>query len=52
MTFASRLLEEKKVAVIPGGPFGDDNSVRISFATDRKTIEEGVARIIDWIKTL
>jgi len=52
MTFASRLLEEKKVAVIPGGPFGDDDSVRISFATDRGTIEEGVKRLKEWINTL
>lgn len=52
MTFSSRLLEEKKVAVIPGGPFGDDDSVRISFATARGTIEEGVKRLVDWVSTL
>ena len=52
MTFAKRLLEEKKVAVIPGGPFGDDRFVRISFATDLKTIEEGVLRIKQWVSEL
>ncbi|MGB2599482.1 MAG: aminotransferase class I/II-fold pyridoxal phosphate-dependent enzyme, partial [Candidatus Omnitrophota bacterium] len=52
MTFAKRLLEEKKVAVIPGGPFGDDRYIRISFATDLATIEEGVKRIKDWVNKL
>ncbi len=52
LTFSQRLLEEKKVAVIPGAPFGDDRSIRISFATDPETIEEGVARIREWVKGL
>ncbi|MDP8299545.1 MAG: pyridoxal phosphate-dependent aminotransferase [Candidatus Tantalella remota] len=52
MTFAKRLLEETKVAVIPGGPFGDDRFVRISFATDLKTIEEGAERIKKWANEL
>lgn len=50
--FAKRLLDEKEVAVIPGGPFGDDRYIRISFATDMDTIREGITRIKDWIKTL
>ncbi len=49
MTFAEKLLEEKKVAVIPGGPFGEDSSVRISFATSEKVIEEGMRRIKEWV---
>jgi aspartate aminotransferase len=52
VTFSKKLLEEKKVAVIPGGPFGDDRSIRISFATDPGTIERGVDRIKEWVKTL
>ena len=32
-SFASRLLEEKYVALIPGKPFGCDDYVRFSFAT-------------------
>jgi len=51
-TFAERLLEKKKVAVIPGGPFGDDRYVRISFATDLDTIKEGVSRIREWMGEL
>ncbi len=50
LTFSRRLLDEKKVAVIPGGPFGDDRSIRISFATDLAAIEEGAERIKDWVR--
>jgi len=49
LTFSKKLLEEAKVAVIPGGPFGCDDYIRISFATDLKTIEEGLNRIKKWI---
>ena len=52
VTFAKRLLDEKKVAVIPGGPFGDDRFIRISFATDLGTIEKGISRIKEWVKGL
>lgn len=52
LTFAKRLLDEKKVAVIPGGPFGEDGFIRLSFATDMKTIETGVEKIIDWINSI
>lgn len=50
--FAEKLLKEKKVAVIPGGPFGDDDYVRLSFATDLETIKKGVGRIIQWVESL
>ncbi|MFH1411455.1 MAG: pyridoxal phosphate-dependent aminotransferase [Candidatus Omnitrophota bacterium] len=49
MEFSKRLLQEKKVAVIPCGAFGDDNAIRISFATDMKTLEEGAERIKEWV---
>lgn len=52
MKFAERLLEEKKVAVIPGGPFGEDGYIRISFATDLGTIEKGVGRIKEFVNGL
>ena len=45
MEFAEDLLSEVEVAVIPGGPFGEDTSVRISFATSEEKIKEGVERI-------
>lgn len=51
MTFSEKLLAERQVAVIPGGPFGEGNSVRISFATKEKKIEEGVRRIREWVSS-
>ncbi len=35
--FAERLLERQNVAVVPGIAFGDDETVRISYATSRRT---------------
>lgn len=41
--FSRRLLAEAGVAVVPGGPFGMDDYVRISYAAARKTLREGLA---------
>ncbi len=43
--FCQFLLEEEKVALIPGGAFGMDSFARISFATSFKELEEGMNRI-------
>ncbi|MEI6972059.1 MAG: pyridoxal phosphate-dependent aminotransferase [bacterium] len=40
--FAERLLEEQKVAVVPGIPFGSDKHVRLSYACSMETIERGM----------
>ena len=48
MEFAKRLLDEANVAVIPGGPFGWDNYVRLSFATSSENIKKGLDRIEQW----
>ncbi|MDD5565573.1 MAG: pyridoxal phosphate-dependent aminotransferase [Candidatus Omnitrophica bacterium] len=50
--FASRLLQEALVALVPGGSFGRDDYVRISFATGLTHIEKGMDRIEEWIKLL
>ena len=44
-SFAKALLETVAVAVTPGVAFGEDRCVRISFATSRARIEEGIARL-------
>ena len=46
---ANRLLDKAKVAVIPGGPFGADQFIRLSFATSEKNIEKGLSRIREWL---
>jgi len=50
VAFSKRLLEDKHVAVIPGGPFGDDRYIRLSFATNKEVMEKGVNRIKEWLK--
>jgi aspartate aminotransferase len=49
MTFAKELLSEKGVAVIPGIGFGSDGYIRFSFATDEKSIVEGIKRIKEFV---
>ncbi len=46
------LLEEAKVAVVPGIAFGADANVRFSYATARETIEEGLGRIAKAVDAL
>jgi aspartate aminotransferase len=44
-SFAEALLETVAVAVTPGIAFGEDRCVRISFATSRARLEEGISRL-------
>lgn len=46
---ANRLLDEAKVAVVPGAPFGADSYIRLSFATSPANIEKGIDRIGEWV---
>jgi len=43
--FAAYLLDVANVAVVPGGDFGHDDHVRLSYATSLSNIEEGMERI-------
>jgi aspartate aminotransferase len=52
LDFANVLLEEEKVAVIPGDAFGDDNYIRLSFATSLEQIKEGLDRIDSFIQKI
>jgi aspartate aminotransferase len=44
-TFADYLLDEARVAVVPGAGVGADAFVRISYATSMERLREGVARM-------
>ncbi|MCF7955861.1 MAG: pyridoxal phosphate-dependent aminotransferase [Phycisphaerae bacterium] len=48
--FANALLEDAKVAVVPGDPFGCPNNVRLSFACSIEQIDKGIDRIAEWLK--
>jgi aminotransferase len=52
--FATRLLEEKKVAVVPGDAFGEFGKyyVRCSYAYSMKNLAEATARIAAFVKSL
>ena len=50
--FAERLLDKQNVAVVPGIAFGDDETIRISYATSRENIEKGLKRLADFVATL
>lgn len=48
--FASALLTEANVAVIPGSGFGAPATIRISYATSLELLEEAVRRIDTFVK--
>ncbi|MCK4522488.1 MAG: pyridoxal phosphate-dependent aminotransferase [Nanoarchaeota archaeon] len=50
INFANKLLEEEKVAVVPGVYFGKENYIRISYAASMEQIEEGIKRIEGFVK--
>lgn len=50
MEFASKLLDEALVAVVPGIAFGSDKHIRLSYATSIQEIERGLDRIENWLK--
>ena len=52
MTFAEILLEEAKVAVIPGKAFGSDKFIRLSYATSLNDIKKGLNRLEEFVNEL
>ena len=50
--FAKMLLEEEKVAVIPGAAVGLEKYIRLSYATSMEVIEEGLDRIKSFLGKL
>ncbi|WP_294372820.1 pyridoxal phosphate-dependent aminotransferase [uncultured Clostridium sp.] len=52
LDFAKVLLDEEKVAVIPGAGFGLDQYIRLSYATSMDVIEKGIDRIAEFLKKI
>jgi aspartate aminotransferase len=50
--FATALLDEARVAVVPGEDFGAPTHVRLSFATSMERIDEGLDRMERWLGSL
>lgn len=49
--FSTALLEEAKVAVIPGSGFGAPDNIRLSYATSLDMLEAAIERINTFVKT-
>lgn len=50
--FAAKILEEEKVAVVPGEGFGAPGYMRLSYATSDDVIEKGLERLARFCKSL
>ncbi len=50
--FCARLLEQEKVAAVPGIAFGADDYLRISYATSMANIEKGLDRLDQFARRL
>ncbi len=48
--WCSKLLQAEGVAFVPGGAFGDDNWVRMSYAASDETIDEALKRMARFVK--
>ena len=48
--FCQKLLEEAKVACVPGVGFGCDDNIRMSFATSMEQIDKGVDRLQEFVQ--
>jgi aspartate aminotransferase len=46
---AKQMLDDVKVAAIPGDGFGAGSFIRFSFATSEARIQEGISRVAKWI---
>ncbi|QQL45873.1 pyridoxal phosphate-dependent aminotransferase [Sulfuriroseicoccus oceanibius] len=51
VNFADKLLSRYKVAVVPGIAFGNDYTVRLSYATSLDVIKEGLDRFEDFCRS-
>lgn len=50
--FCMWMLEKGHVALVPGGAFGDDNCVRLSYAASEKDLKEALKRMKEALATL
>lgn len=51
MAVCTALLDDYKVAFVPGIAFGHDDFIRMSYATDIETIKEGINRLGQFVRS-
>ena len=49
LDLAAALLEDEKVAIVPGEAFGAGGAARLSFALGDADLEDGVGRIVSYL---
>jgi len=49
MSLTEVLLDEARVAVVPGSAFGSDANLRLSYAISMESIKEGLNRIEEFV---
>ena len=52
LEFCDRLLDQGKVAAVPGSAFGAEGYLRLSYATSDAVIEKGLSRLANFCKSL
>lgn len=52
MSFCERLMQQEGVALVPGGAFGDDRWVRLSYSVSDQDLDNALDRIFRFIKNL
>jgi aspartate aminotransferase len=52
MDFSEKLLDQAKVAVVPGEAFGTEKHIRISYAASMEDLQRGLDRIETFLKEL
>jgi aspartate aminotransferase len=52
LDFCNQLLDQEGLALVPGAPFGDDRCVRLSCAVSSATIDDGLARLGNFLSRL
>ena len=50
MDFCAQLLEQQKVAAVPGTAFGAGDYIRLSYATSMDNIEKGLDRMESFVR--
>ena len=50
LDFCAQLLEQEKVAAVPGSAFGAPDYIRLSYATSMENIEKGLDRIEKFVR--
>ena len=50
--FCTRMIKEGKVAAVPGGCFGSDDHIRLSYCYSMAELEKGLDRMEKFIKAL